>query len=151
MLQLQLQAIATLEHGQLHSYSTPATLKPHIVSQLSLYDVAIHASDLFYILQLCCILTLGADQKISENRVDSALFNQHHLKYTISYNYSLINEILLSAARQLLIQLASYKASQLYVTQFAKTRHNDAFLRIQIFASVHSIFLKLCSVAISMV
>ena len=37
-----------------------------------------------------------------------------------------------------------------YVTQFAKTRHNDAFLEIQIFASVSSIYLKLCSVVISM-
>ena len=34
------------------------------------------------------------------------------------------------------------------VTRFAKTRHNDAFLEIQIFASVSSIYLKLCSVAI---
>ena len=37
-----------------------------------------------------------------------------------------------------------------YVTRFAKTRHNDAFLEIQIFASVSSIYLKLCSVVISM-
>ena len=37
-----------------------------------------------------------------------------------------------------------------YVTRFAKTRHNGAFLEIQIFASVSSIYLKLCSVAISM-
>ena len=37
-----------------------------------------------------------------------------------------------------------------YVTRFAKTRHNDAFLEIQIFASVSSIYLKLCSVAIAM-
>ena len=36
------------------------------------------------------------------------------------------------------------------VTRFAKTRHNDAFLEIQIFASVSSIYLKLCSVVISM-
>ena len=32
----------------------------------------------------------------------------------------------------------------------AKTRHNDTFLEIQIFASVSLIFLKLCSVAIPM-
>ena len=38
----------------------------------------------------------------------------------------------------------------LYVTRFAKIRH-DTFLEIQIFASVSSIFLKFCSVAISMV
>ena len=38
----------------------------------------------------------------------------------------------------------------IYVTRFAKTRHNDAFLEIQIFASVSSIYLKLCSVAIPM-
>ena len=38
----------------------------------------------------------------------------------------------------------------LFVTQFAKTQHNDAFLEIQIFASVSSIFLKLCSVVIPM-
>ena len=38
----------------------------------------------------------------------------------------------------------------LYVTHFAKTRHNDAFLEIQIFASLSSIYLKLCSVAIPM-
>ena len=37
----------------------------------------------------------------------------------------------------------------LYVTRFAKTQHNDAFVEIQIFASVSSIYLKLCSVAIS--
>ena len=37
-----------------------------------------------------------------------------------------------------------------YVTRFAKTRHNDAFLEIQIFASTNSIYLKLCSVVISM-
>ena len=37
-----------------------------------------------------------------------------------------------------------------FVTRFAKTRHNDAFLEIQIFASVSSIYLKLCSVVISM-
>ena len=36
------------------------------------------------------------------------------------------------------------------VTQFAKTRHNDANLEIQIFASVCYIYLKLCSVAITM-
>ena len=43
-------------------------------------------------------------------------------------------------------------ASQLltYVTRFAKTRHDDIFLEIQIFALVSSIYLKLCSVAISM-
>ena len=38
----------------------------------------------------------------------------------------------------------------IYVTGFAKTQHNDAFLEIQIFASVSSIYLKLCSVVISM-
>ena len=37
-----------------------------------------------------------------------------------------------------------------YVTRFAKTRHNGALLQIQIFASVRSIYLKLCSVAIPM-
>ena len=37
-----------------------------------------------------------------------------------------------------------------YVTRFAKTRHNDAFLEIQIFASVSSIYLNLYSVAIPM-
>ena len=37
-----------------------------------------------------------------------------------------------------------------YVTRFAKTQHNDAFLEIQIFASMNSINLKLCSVVISM-
>ena len=36
------------------------------------------------------------------------------------------------------------------VTRFAKTRHNDAFLEIQIFVSVSSIYLKLCSVVIPM-
>ena len=36
------------------------------------------------------------------------------------------------------------------VTRFAKTRHNDAFLEIKIFASMNSIYLKLCSVVISM-
>ena len=36
------------------------------------------------------------------------------------------------------------------VTRFAKTRHNDAFLEIQIFASMNSIYLKLCSVVIPM-
>ena len=37
-----------------------------------------------------------------------------------------------------------------YVIRFAKTRHNDAFLEFQIFASVSFMYLKLCSVAISM-
>ena len=37
-----------------------------------------------------------------------------------------------------------------YVTRFAKTRHNDVFLEIQIFTSMNSINLKLCSVVISM-
>ena len=36
----------------------------------------------------------------------------------------------------------------IYVTQFAKIRHNDAFLEIQIFVSLSSIYLKVCSVAI---
>ena len=36
------------------------------------------------------------------------------------------------------------------VTRFAKTRHNYAFMEIQIFVSVGSIYLKLCSVVISM-
>ena len=38
----------------------------------------------------------------------------------------------------------------IYVTRFAKTRHNDAFLEFQIFAPVSFMYLKLCSVAISM-
>ena len=38
----------------------------------------------------------------------------------------------------------------IFVTRFAKTRHNGAFLEIQIIASVGSIYLKLCSVAIPM-
>ena len=37
-----------------------------------------------------------------------------------------------------------------YVTRFAKTRHNGAFLEIQIISSVGFIYLKLCSVAIPM-
>ena len=37
-----------------------------------------------------------------------------------------------------------------FVTRFAKTRHNDAFMEFQIFASVSFMYLKLCSVAISM-
>ena len=37
-----------------------------------------------------------------------------------------------------------------YVTRFAKTQHNDAFLEFQIFASMSFMYLKLCSVAISM-
>ena len=39
---------------------------------------------------------------------------------------------------------------QLYETRFVKTWHNDAFLEFQIFASVSFMYLKLCSVAISM-
>ena len=35
-----------------------------------------------------------------------------------------------------------------YVTRSAKTRHNDAFLEIDIFASVCFMYLKLCSVLI---
>ena len=38
----------------------------------------------------------------------------------------------------------------IYVTRFAKIRHNDAFLAIQIFASMNSMNLKLCSVVIPM-
>ena len=37
-----------------------------------------------------------------------------------------------------------------YVTRFAKTRHNDAFLEIQIFTSMSFMYLKLYSVTISM-
>ena len=37
-----------------------------------------------------------------------------------------------------------------YVTRFVKTRHNSTFLNIQIFATINSIYLKLCSVVISM-
>ena len=37
-----------------------------------------------------------------------------------------------------------------YVTRFAKTRHNDAFLEIQIYTSVSSVYLKLCALAIPM-
>ena len=37
-----------------------------------------------------------------------------------------------------------------YVIRFAKTRHNDVFLEIQIVASMSSIYLKLCSVATPM-
>ena len=37
-----------------------------------------------------------------------------------------------------------------YVTRFAKTRHNDAFLEFHIFASMNSMNLKLYSVVISM-
>ena len=40
--------------------------------------------------------------------------------------------------------------SMTFVTRFAKTRHNDVFWEIQIFVSVSSIYLKLCSVAIPM-
>ena len=36
------------------------------------------------------------------------------------------------------------------VTQYVKTQHNDTFLEIQIFASVSYIYLKLCSVVVSM-
>ena len=36
------------------------------------------------------------------------------------------------------------------MTRFAKTRHNDAFLDFQIFASVSSTYLKLYSVVVSM-
>ena len=43
-----------------------------------------------------------------------------------------------------------YLATGIIVTQFAKTWHNDGFLEIQIFASVSSIYLMLCFVAISM-
>ena len=37
-----------------------------------------------------------------------------------------------------------------YVTRFAKTPHNDVFLEFQIFVPVSFMYLKLCSVAISM-
>ena len=35
------------------------------------------------------------------------------------------------------------------IGSLAKTRHNDAFLEIKIFASVSSIYLQLCSVVLS--
>ena len=44
----------------------------------------------------------------------------------------------------------NFTVQVIYVTRFAKTRHNDAFLEFQIFASMNSINLKLCSVVISM-
>ena len=46
--------------------------------------------------------------------------------------------------------IPSYLATRLYVTRFAKTRHNDAFLEFQIFTSMSFMYLKLCSVALSM-
>ena len=49
-----------------------------------------------------------------------------------------------SAADQQVVQ------QSLFVTRFAKTRHNDAFLEFQIFAPVSFTYLKLFSVAISM-
>ena len=36
------------------------------------------------------------------------------------------------------------------MTRFAKIRHNGAFLEIQIFASVSSVYLELCAVALPM-
>ena len=47
-------------------------------------------------------------------------------------------------------EIAMAFSTQTYVTRFAKTRHNGAFLEFQIFASMISIYLKLCSVLISM-
>ena len=47
----------------------------------------------------------------------------------------------------ILIGLLEYS---IYVTRFVKTQHNDAFLEFQIFAPVSFMYLKLCSVAISM-
>ena len=47
-------------------------------------------------------------------------------------------------------QLPIFNNTAKYVTRFAKTRHNDAFLEIQIFASMSSIYLNLCSVAVPM-
>ena len=49
------------------------------------------------------------------------------------------------------IYIYIYIYIRIYVTRFAKIRHNDAFLEIQIFTSMNSIYLKLCSVVISMV
>ena len=40
--------------------------------------------------------------------------------------------------------------TRINVTRYAKTRHNDAFLEFQIFVSVSFLYLKLFSVAISM-
>ena len=49
-----------------------------------------------------------------------------------------------------LLSIPLYVAVTVYVTRFVKTRHNDAFLETQIFASMNSIYLNLCSVVISM-
>ena len=46
--------------------------------------------------------------------------------------------------------MSLYLANCVYVTRCTKTQHNDAFLEIQIFPSVSSIYLKLCSVVIPM-
>ena len=44
----------------------------------------------------------------------------------------------------------TYDHDYTYQTQFAKNWHNNAFLAIRIFASVSSIYLKLCSVIITL-
>ena len=46
--------------------------------------------------------------------------------------------------------ICMYIHTYAYMTRFAKTRHNDTFLEIQIFASACSIYPKLSSVMISM-
>ena len=61
--------------------------------------------------------------------------------FCIIFQFSCIVRITLKSS------IAGNNFVVIYVTQFAKTQHNDVFLEIQIFASVSSIYLKLCSVA----
>ena len=61
-----------------------------------------------------------------------------------------MNIFLLITSMKVISQKLSSADDSQYVTWFAKTRHNDALLEIQIFASVSSAYLKLCSVAIPM-
>ena len=60
------------------------------------------------------------------------------------------NNITHEAAEDIAAVISCNNSLQEIVTRFAKTRHNDAFLEIHIFASVSSIYLKLCFVVISM-
>ena len=76
--------------------------------------------------------------------MDSNFSNSPSVGLTPSYNYDeQVQHITVTPHTN------SYTCIYINMTQFAKTQHKT-FLEIQIFASVSSIYLKLCSVAIPM-
>ena len=75
------------------------------------------------------------------------IISHKHVKYSYNLIWATYGIKCITANGLMIIYV---EANCVYVTRFAKTRHNDAFLETQIFASSSSIYLKLCSVAMPM-